>query len=156
MLSVFGGKLTTYRRLAEAAMAKLAPFFPGMRGAWTAGAPLPGGDFPYDGVETVRADLQRRYPFLPSLPRAGWCAPMARWPADMLGDARDAADLGRVFGADLSEREVDWLVRTEWARTAEDVLWRRSKLGLRFSAAGRAGTGGISGAAAGGGRVNNP
>ena len=64
VLSVFGGKLTTYRRLAEAAMAKLAPFFPGMRGAWTAGAALPGGDFPYDGVEALRADLQRRYPFL--------------------------------------------------------------------------------------------
>ena len=64
LLSVFGGKITTYRRLAEAAMAKLARLFPGMRGAWTAGAALPGGDFPWDGIEQVRADLARRYPFL--------------------------------------------------------------------------------------------
>jgi glycerol-3-phosphate dehydrogenase len=135
VLSVFGGKLTTYRRLAEAAMAKLAPFFPGMPGAWTAGAALPGGDFPYDGVETVRADLQRRYPFLTEATARRLVRSYGTLAADMLGDARAAADLGRVFGADLSEREVDWLVRCEWARTADDVLWRRSKLGLRFNAA---------------------
>ena len=64
LLSVFGGKITTYRRLAEAAMAKLARLFPGMRGAWTAGVALPGGDFPWDGIEQVRGDLARRYPFL--------------------------------------------------------------------------------------------
>ena len=64
LLWVFGGKLTTYRRLAEAAMARLARLFPGMRGAWTAGAPLPGGDFPWDGIEHVQAELARRYPFL--------------------------------------------------------------------------------------------
>ena len=135
VLSVFGGKLTTYRRLAEAAMAKLAPFFPGMPGAWTAGPPLPGGDFPYDGVETVRADLQLRYPFLTEPAARRLVRSYGTLAGDMLGDARVAADLGRVFGAGLSEREADWLVRTEWARTADDVLWRRSKLGLWFSAA---------------------
>jgi glycerol-3-phosphate dehydrogenase len=135
VLSVFGGKLTTYRRLSEAAMAKLAPFFPGMPGAWTAGAALPGGDFPYDGVEAVRADLQRRYLFLTEATARRLVRSYGTLAADMLGDARGAADLGRVFGADLSEREVDWLVRCEWARSAEDVLWRRSKLGLRFGVA---------------------
>jgi len=135
VLSVFGGKLTTYRRLAEAAMAKLARFFPGMPGTWTAGAPLPGGDFPYDGVETVRADLQRRYPFLAEPTARRMVRSYGTLAGEMLGDARDAADLGRVIGADLSEREVDWLVRNEWARTADDVLWRRSKLGLRFDPA---------------------
>jgi len=134
VLSVFGGKLTTYRRLAEAAMAKLARFFPGMQGAWTTGAPLPGGDFPYDGVETVRAELQRRYAFLAEPTARRLVRSYGTLAGEMLGDARDAADLGRVIGADLTEREVDWLVRTEWARTADDVLWRRSKLGLRFNA----------------------
>jgi glycerol-3-phosphate dehydrogenase len=135
VLSVFGGKLTTYRRLAEAVMAKLAPFFPGMPGAWTASAALPGGDFPYDGVETVRADLRRRYPFLTEGTARRLVRSYGTLAADMLGDARDPTGLGRVFGADLSEREVDWLVRCEWARTADDMLWRRSKLGLRFNAA---------------------
>jgi glycerol-3-phosphate dehydrogenase len=135
VLSVFGGKLTTYRRLAEAAMAKLAPFFPGLRGAWTRGAPLPGGDFPYDGVGAVQADLQRRYPFVVEATARRLVRSYGTLAAEILGDARNASDLGNVIGADLSEREVDWLVRCEWARTAEDVLWRRSKLGLRFDAA---------------------
>jgi glycerol-3-phosphate dehydrogenase len=135
VLSVFGGKLTTYRRLAEAAMAKLAPFFPGMRGAWTAGAALPGGDFPYDGVGAVQADLQRRYPFVAEATARRLVRSYGTLAVEMLGDARGGGDLGRVIGADLSEREVDWLARTEWAQTADDVLWRRSKLGLRFGAA---------------------
>jgi glycerol-3-phosphate dehydrogenase len=135
LLSVFGGKITTYRRLAEAAMARLAPFFPGMRGGWTAPAALPGGNFPWDAIGAVQDDLCRRYPFL----QAGTARRLVRaygtLAADMLGDARVTADLGRCLGADLTEREVDWLVRTEWGRTAEDVLWRRSKLGLRMSTA---------------------
>ena len=135
LLSVFGGKITTYRRLAEAAMAKLSPWFPAMRGPWTRGAALPGGDFPWDGIEQVRADLSRRYPFLPDATLRRLVNAYGTTTADVLGDAREAAALGRLLGADLSEREVDWLVRTEWATTAEDIVWRRSKLGLRLSAA---------------------
>jgi len=134
VLSVFGGKITTYRRLAEAAMTKLAPFFPGLRGAWTAGAALPGGDFPWDGIGRLRDDLARRYPFLAETTHRRLVRAYGTLAAEMLGDARCLADLGRRFGADLTEREVDWLIRTEWARTADDILWRRSKLGLRFSA----------------------
>jgi glycerol-3-phosphate dehydrogenase len=134
VLSVFGGKLTTYRRLAEAAMAKLAPYFAGMRGNWTAHAALPGGDFPWDAASAVQDDLRRRWPFLPDMTARRLVRAYGTLAGDMLGDAREAADLGRCFGADLSEREVDWLMRTEWARTADDVLWRRSKLGLRFNA----------------------
>ena len=134
VLSVFGGKLTTHRRLAEAAMAKLALYFPGMRGDWTARAALPGGDFPWDAIGTVQDDLRRRYPFLPQATSRRLVRAYGTLAADILGDARAAADLGRCFGADLTEREVNWLMRTEWARTAEDVLWRRSKLGLRFDA----------------------
>jgi glycerol-3-phosphate dehydrogenase len=134
ILSVFGGKLTTHRRLAEAAMAKLAPFFSGMRGDWTAQAALPGGDFAWDAIGAVQDDLRRRYPFLSAASSRRLVQAYGTLAADMLGDARATADLGRWFGADLSEREVDWLMRKEWARTAEDVLWRRSKLGLRIIA----------------------
>ena len=133
VLSVFGGKITTFRRLAEAAMDRLAPLFPGLKPRWTAKAHLPGGDFPWDGFARLRDDLVLRYPFL-TLPSAtrmtrayGTLAP------EMLGDARSWDDLGITFGADLTEREADWLARTEWARTARDVLWRRSKLGMRFT-----------------------
>ncbi len=132
LLSVFGGKITTYRRMAESAVGKLAGWFPNLPGAWTASAALPGGDFPWDGIEQVRADLARRYPFLSD----GLCRRLVRsygtTAAAMLGDARKVADMGRCLGADLTEREVDWQVRTEWARSSEDVLWRRSKLGLRM------------------------
>ena len=134
VLSVFGGKLTTYRRLAEAAMARLAPFFPGLGRSWTASAPLPGGDFPHDGVAALRDDLRRRYPFLTPRTAQRLVRSYGTLAPQMLGDARNAADLGACHGADLHEREVDWLVRTEWACTAEDVLWRRTKLGLRVTA----------------------
>jgi glycerol-3-phosphate dehydrogenase len=135
LLSVFGGKITTYRRLAEAALHKLAPVFPGLGPPWTAGAALPGGDFPWDGKTVLIARLAARYPFLP----AATCVRLTRLygtqASDMLGDARQADDLGVDFGGGLTAREVDWLMRNEWARTAQDVLWRRSKLGLRLSAA---------------------
>jgi glycerol-3-phosphate dehydrogenase len=132
LLSVFGGKLTTSRRLAEAALVQLARFFPGLAPPWTAHAPLPGGDFPWDGFERLVAELRARYPFLsPRLARR-----LARYhgtrAAELLGDARTLADLGEPFGAELYEREVDWMVREEWAATADDILWRRSKLGLRL------------------------
>ena len=134
VLSVFGGKITTYRRLAEAAMTKLAPFFPGLRGNWTATAALPGGDFPWDGVDRLRADIAHRYPFLAATTIRRLSCAYGAQTAEVLGDAHTLKDLGECFGAGLTAREVDWLVRHEWARTAEDVLWRRSKLGLRMSA----------------------
>ncbi len=135
LLNVFGGKITTYRRLAEAALAKLGPFFPAASGAWTAGAPLPGGNFPVDGVADLVAGLRAAYPFLDGY----WAGRLARAYGTearvLLGDARSAGDLGRAFGGTLTEREVAWLVTHEHARTAEDVVWRRSKLGLRMTAA---------------------
>ena len=133
VLSVFGGKLTTYRRLAEAVMARLRPFFPDMGSAWTSGAPLPGGDFPCDGVDALCSTVQRRYPFLTADSTRRLVRTYGTLASDVLGDSRDATDLGRIFGADLAEREVDYLRRCEWAVTAEDVLWRRTKLGLRLS-----------------------
>ncbi|HET7880493.1 MAG TPA: glycerol-3-phosphate dehydrogenase, partial [Acetobacteraceae bacterium] len=133
LLSVFGGKITTYRRLAEAAMAKLAHLFPGMGNAWTAAAPLPGGDFPWDQVDQVSRELARRYPFLTESTCTRLVRAYGTAAFDLLGDARSLSDMGRSFGADLTEREVDWMVGHEWAASADDVLWRRSKLGLRLT-----------------------
>lgn len=133
LLSVFGGKITTYRRLAESALTKLAPFFPAATGPWTARAPLPGGDFPIDGVAALVADLRARYPFLTDY----WAGRLVRAygaeAGDVLGEVRTAADLGRDFGATLTEAEVRWLLDREFARSAADILWRRSKLGLRMT-----------------------
>jgi glycerol-3-phosphate dehydrogenase len=133
LLSVFGGKITTHRRLAEAAMARLAPFFPGLRGDWTVSATLPGGDFPSDGITALCQATQRRYAFLPEPTVYRLVRSYGTLVPSVLGDAARMEDLGTNFGADLTEREITWLRDTEWARTAEDVLWRRSKLGLRFS-----------------------
>jgi glycerol-3-phosphate dehydrogenase len=134
MLSIFGGKITTYRKLAEHAMQELAPFFPTAGSAWTAGAALPGGDMPGVDFEGFLADLARRYPALPAaLLRRLARAYGTRTPA-LLGDARTLDDLGEDFGAGLHAREVDWLVAQEWASCAEDILYRRSKLGLHVPA----------------------
>lgn len=137
-LSVFGGKITTYRRLAESALERIAPHAPAMGAAWTAGAPLPGGDFPVDGAPELIARLRAAYPFL----TAGWANRLVRAygteAAAMLGAAASPADLGRDFGATLTEAELRWMMTREWARTAEDALWRRSKLGLRLDAAQQA------------------
>ncbi|MDR6788498.1 glycerol-3-phosphate dehydrogenase [Sphingomonas sp. BE138] len=134
LLSVFGGKITTYRKLAEHALRELSPFLPGAGGAWTAGAALPGGDMPDADFDRFLADLTQRYP---ALPRAllrrlarGYGTRVTR----LLGDARTPSDLGEDFGAGLHAREVDYLRAEEWARSAEDILFRRSKLGLHAPA----------------------
>jgi len=133
LLNVFGGKITTYRRLAEAALEKIAPQFPGLKGRWTARVPLPGGDFPVEAVASLVAKLAADYRFLSPF----WARRLVRAygteAATLLGAARSAADLGIDFGATLTQREVEWLVAREYARTAADVVWRRSKLGLRLS-----------------------
>jgi glycerol-3-phosphate dehydrogenase len=132
VLNVFGGKITTYRRLAEAALARLAPHFPGAGGAWTAGAALPGGGFAVEGVEGLVADLRAAHPFLDEK----WARRLVRAygteAGAMLGGAASRADLGRDFGATLCDRELRWMIDREYARDAQDVLWRRSKLGLRM------------------------
>ncbi|TRW98596.1 glycerol-3-phosphate dehydrogenase [Paracoccus sp. M683] len=131
-LNVFGGKITTYRKLAEHALQKLAPHFPQAGDDWTAGVPLPGGNFPVDGVSRLIASLRQDYPFLTE----DWAHRLIRAygldARQILGDARSAADLGRDFGGTLSEVELRWLMRHEFARHAADVVWRRSKLGLRM------------------------
>jgi glycerol-3-phosphate dehydrogenase len=137
VLSIYGGKLTTYRKLAEAALAALKPHFPAMPGPWTERDILPGGDLPGRDRTAWIAELGRRYPALPpTLVEAVGRRHGSRATA-VLGDAKTQADLGRDFGNGLTEREVDWFVREEWAAGAEDVLWRRTKAGLGMDAAGR-------------------
>jgi len=138
LLTVLGGKLTTYRRLAEAALAKLAPHLPPMGPAWTAGAVLPGGDIGEDGPAAFVARLCRERPgFAPA-----FLARLARrygsLTGEVLADACDEAGLGESLGGGLTEREVRYLAAREWARTPADVLWRRTKCGLHMSAAERA------------------
>ena len=134
LLTVYGGKITTYRRLAEDVLGRLAHFFPSRR-PWTAQSPLPGGDFAYDALEALIESTLRRWPFLAEQhARRLTCAYGTRV-ENVLKDAARLDDLGQRFGADLTAAEVQYLMRTEWAQTAEDVLWRRSKLGLRFSPA---------------------
>ena len=133
LLSVFGGKITTYRRLAEAALEKLAPYIPGLSPAWTAGATLPGGDFPMRGFAALVAEFQTRWPELSPSLLTRLARAYGTRTRDILGDARSLADLGTLFGAELTEAEVRYLMRAEWARSADDILWRRSKLGLRIT-----------------------
>jgi glycerol-3-phosphate dehydrogenase len=135
LLSVFGGKITTYRRLAEHAMEKLAPHLPGLAAPWTAAAHLPGGGFPWNGAPALIAALRRDYPFVDETMARRLVRRHGLRAAAVLGDAKDA---GLQFGAGLTAREVDWMIAREWARTPEDILWRRSRLGLHIDAAGEA------------------
>jgi glycerol-3-phosphate dehydrogenase len=134
VLNIFGGKITTYRRLAESALENIGTVLPLAMGKWTATVALPGGDFAHDEGPSLVADLRRDYPFLSDF----WAQRLVRAYGTsarvILGDATSQEDLGQDFGATLTEAEVSWLMRREFARTAEDVLWRRSKLGLRLTA----------------------
>lgn len=134
-LNIFGGKITTYRRLAESALEMVGEVYPSVKKPWTAGVALPGGDFPVDGVENLIDAVKAEYPFLTNR----WAKRLVRAYGsevrDVLAGASSDVDLGSHFGADLTEREVIWLIENEYAQTAEDVVWRRSKLGLRMSKA---------------------
>ena len=133
LLSVFGGKITTYRRLAESALEKIGTALPVARGPWTAGVTLPGGDIAVDEVPGAVTALIRRYPFLEGSTALRLFRTHGTQTAEMLGDAASPAGLGRDFGGGLSEAEVRWLMDHEYARTAQDILWRRTKLGLRLT-----------------------
>ena len=135
LLNVFGGKITTYRELAEKACAMVAPYFEGMPGDWTAGVALPGGDFPVDGFDALVAEIGSGHPYLPD----GLARRLARaYGTDakaMLAGCGRLGDLGRDFGGGVFAREVDWVVAHEWVACAEDFVWRRTRLGLRLTKA---------------------
>jgi glycerol-3-phosphate dehydrogenase len=136
ILSVYGGKITTYRKLAEAAVARIRPYLPGLDPRnWTAGAVLPGGDFAIGERDALVQSLVRRYPALQPALLTRLVAAYGTKAAALLGPARTGNHLGRHFGGGLYEVELRYLMEHEWAMTAEDVLWRRSKIGLHIGAA---------------------
>jgi glycerol-3-phosphate dehydrogenase len=132
VLSVFGGKITTYRRLAEQALDKLKPYFPGLKSAWTGAAPLPGSEFATR--ESAQSAFFARYRDLPQ----PWLRGIFRRHGALAGQVLGDGKLGEHYGAGLTERELRYLVDREWARSAEDVLWRRTKCGLHMSEPERA------------------
>jgi glycerol-3-phosphate dehydrogenase len=129
-LSIFGGKLTTYRRLAEHALGKLKPFLPRFGPSWTADAPLPGGDF--KDFALFMDDIQTRWPFLAPDVAERMAHGYGRRMTAIIGDAQSMDTLGTNYGYGLTDAEIDYLRAEEWAMTAEDVLWRRTKLGLHL------------------------
>jgi glycerol-3-phosphate dehydrogenase len=137
-LNIFGGKVTTHRPLAEHVLDKLAPHLPAgvqdKRG-WTKTSPLPGGDFPALGFEALVKEVCLKSPWLDPVQARRYARAYGTKTAEVLSGAKSRADLGRDFGAGLTEAEVAYLMRREWAEEAADVVWRRSKLGLRLSAA---------------------
>ena len=138
VLSIFGGKITTYRRLAERALESLRAYFPAMGPCWTASAMLPGGDLPGADLSQFTAQLASQRPGIPLEALAGMVRRYGALIGQVLGDATSLADMGGHFGAGLTEREIDYLVEREWAAGADDILWRRTKCGLHMSLEQRA------------------
>jgi glycerol-3-phosphate dehydrogenase len=138
ILSVFGGKITTYRKLAEHGLDRLRPAFPKMGAAWTAGASLPGGEIPGADFDGWLAGFRSRNAFLSADLAKHYGRLYGTRAEDLLDGARSLADLGRHFGALLYEREVDFLRHSEWAIDAEDILDRRTKHGLHLTSDERA------------------
>ncbi len=139
VLSVVGGKITTFRRLAEKALAALAPWFPAMPAPWTRHAAFPGGDLrgePFDQFADFH--VQRDFPWLPAGVRRALARRHGALTYEVLGRSAKLSDLGEHFGVELYAREIDYFVEREWALTAEDVLWRRTKAGLHLDSAQRA------------------
>jgi glycerol-3-phosphate dehydrogenase len=133
LLNIFGGKITTYRRLAQAALKRLSPYLSIPDSDWTRTSPLPGGDFHPADVHKMQAELQSRYPFIGSDTARRLLRSYGLLAGKVLGNARNKADLGVDFGAGLSEAEVRYMIENEWATGLDDIIWRRSKLGLRLS-----------------------
>lgn len=139
LLSVFGGKITTFRKLSEHAVDRLKPYFPDLPTAWTASAALPGGDFDGGDFDAFLDSLQCSKPGLPADLLRGYARRYGSLSLELFDGVASIDDLGHCFGSGLYEHEVNYLIRNEWARTVEDVLERRTKLGLRMSVEDRAG-----------------
>jgi glycerol-3-phosphate dehydrogenase len=136
LLTVFGGDVTTARLRAENAVSRLTPFYP-MSPRWTAQAALPGGDFPWSEFDAEVERARERWNFLELDQAVRLVSAYGSRLDEVLADARVKADLGAAFGPDLTAAEVRYLMEKEWARFPQDILWRRSKLGLTMTAADR-------------------
>ncbi|MCC5954597.1 MAG: glycerol-3-phosphate dehydrogenase [Natronohydrobacter sp.] len=134
ILNIFGGKITTYRELAERGLNRISRFFPDMGKVWTRAAPLPGGDMPQADFDLFHAALKAEYPWMPRPLREHYARLYGTRLRKLVNGAQDTAGLGRHFGGLLYEAEVRYLVAHEWALSAEDILWRRTKHRLHLSA----------------------
>ncbi len=132
LLNIFGGKITTYRRLAEAAMSNLCPRLGHEDSRWTENVPLPGGDLGEGGFDGFLARFRAEHSWLPQHMAWRLVRNYGSKAKEIIGAARSCDDLGRHFGGDFYEAEARYLIDREWARSAEDILWRRSKLGLHL------------------------
>lgn len=135
VLSVFGGKITNYRKLAEHALAKTQIYFPQCGPAWTAQTPLPGGDIAQGNFKTLVTDITELYPWLEASLCLRYCHAYGTLTRKLLANSTSMHDLGKHFGAGLYQREIEYLIDYEWAETCDDILWRRTKLGLYLQAA---------------------
>lgn len=133
LLNIFGGKITTFRELAERGMHKISTYFPKMGPDWTEAAPLPGGDMKNADFETFRNEMKSDYPWMPRELRRHYGRLYGTRIAKIVGDVTSLNGLGRHFGGTLYEAEVTYLVKQEWAQTADDILWRRTKHRLHLS-----------------------
>lgn len=138
LLNVFGGKITTFRRLSEAALERLAIYFPQMGPSWTSNTPLPGGEFTVGQIDEELEAMRTTWPFLTQSHRMRLLRSYGTRAKSILLGVGAREDLGECFGSDLYEKEVIYLMDREWARTEDDILWRRSKLGLRINEKDRA------------------
>lgn len=134
LLSIYGGKITTYRKLAEAALETLKPYLPEHAGPWTQHSPLPGADCPGQKLEDIQASISKAAPWLDSSSLMRFASSYGLLCLEFLSGLSCPSELGEDFGAGLRQVEVDYLIHKEWAHSAEDILWRRTKLGLKFSA----------------------
>lgn len=134
LLSVFGGKLTTYRKLAESALDELTPFFPELQTAWTEYEPLPGGEY-FKSLDGLIRGIQLRIKHIPIEIATRWASSYGTRVWQLLREVYTLEDFGIYFGHGLYQLEVDYLTKMEWAQSVDDILWRRSKLGLKFGKA---------------------
>lgn len=134
LLTVISGKLTIHRILAENAVNQLKPFFPNMGAAWTANAPLPGGDLKTKNFQDFYLQCKNDFSWLPENILQRYATSYGQRIYQLLANTKNISDLGETFAAGLYQKEIEYLMQHEWAKTSDDILWRRTKLGLYFSA----------------------
>lgn len=133
LLSIYGGKITTYRKLAEAALVKLSPYFSGMTQPWTANSPLPGATSATQSLQCIKEIIHESHPWLPEALLHRFSQSYGLLCLGFIGGHKSTEELGFHYGAGLYQAEVDYLINNEWAKSAEDIIWRRTKLGLTMS-----------------------
>ena len=132
LINIYGGKITTYRKLAEAVLEKLGIYFPKMKGSWTANSSLPGGDFELDGFDDLVKSIKTQHPYLCFQYIMKLVRLYGTEVYEMLSNKKNKTDLGQELAKHVFSYEIDWSIKNEWVKCADDYIWRRTKLGLRL------------------------